>query len=53
MGVEQGEEDEASSKFRVVFRSRNQIPKPEGVSPTEDSGSDGDKRLKCQKDLSH
>ena len=52
VGVEQGEEEESSSEFRVVFRSQNQIPEPEGVALAEDSVSDGDKRLKCQKDLS-
>ena len=52
MRAEQGEEEEAPSEFRVVFRSRNQIPEPEGVGPAEDSGSDGDKRHQCQRDLS-
>ena len=52
VGVEQVEEEEASSEFRVVFRSRNQIPEPEGVAPAEDSGPDGDTRHKCQRDLS-
>ena len=45
--AEQGKEEEASLEFRVVFRSQNQIPEPEGVAPAEDSGLDGDKRLKC------
>ena len=30
----------------------NQIPEPEGVALAEDSGSDGDKRHQCQRDLS-
>lgn len=50
--AEQGEEEEASLEFRVVFRSRNQISKPEGVALAKDSGLDVDKRPKCQKDLS-